>query len=168
MIGATQDSSTLAAVALERIRTAFAERTVPSALTDSMQLSDSEYAELMSFQGLRWQDVDFDQVRQSADALFWFSPEAFVYYLPGILAAGLREARTDSNAYNALIGMLDWDEFFVPRWSLLSADEIDGVAAWLDWLQSVESDEVFSGTYHRAQDTLTLLKMLAEDREHPS
>ncbi len=171
VIGATRDSATLAAVALDRINAAFAERMSPSELTASMQLSDSEQAEVMSFEGLRWQDVTFDQVQRCADAVFWFSPEAFVYFLPGILAAGLREARSDANAYDSLVGMLDrspepehWDDFFVPRWSSLSAGEIDGVAAWLDWLQGVEPDEVFTGTYRRARDTLALLQMLAEEQ----
>ena len=171
MIATVRDSATLAKVALERIGAAFAGRQPPSVMTDSMQLSDNEYAEVMSFKGLRWQEVTFDQVQQSADAVFWFSPEAFAYYLPGILAAGLREGRCDSNAYDSLLGMLDrspepdfWDDFFVPRWLLLSANEIDGVVAWLDWLQDMEPGEAFSGTYQRAQDTLLLLKLLADEQ----
>ena len=163
--------ATLASVARKCIGRAFAGREMPPTLTDSLQLSDSEYAEVMSFRGLRWENVTFEQVRQCPDVVFWFSPEAFGYYLPGILAAGLTEARCDSNAYDSIIGMLDrspepdyWDDFFVPRWTRFSVDEIDGVAAWLDWLQAVQPDEAFSDTYRRAQDTLALLRMLAEDR----
>ena len=144
---------------------------MPSVLTDSLQLSDSEYSEVMSFEGLSWQDVTFEQVGRSPGAVFWFSPEAFSYYLPGFLAAGLREARCDSNAYDSIIGMLDrspepdyWDDFFVPRWYRLSVDEIDGVAAWLTWLEVARPEEAFSNTYRRARDTLTLLRMLAEDQ----
>ena len=56
-----------AAAALGLIERAFADRSPPTAMTDSLQLSDAEYAEVMSFQGLRWQDVTFEQVQQFSD-----------------------------------------------------------------------------------------------------
>lgn len=161
-----------AEAALALIAQAFAGRAPPAVLTDSMQLTDAEYEEVMSFEGLDWQDVTFEQVRRCPDAVFWFSPEAFCYYLPGILAAGLRAASCDSNVYDSLIGMLDrslepafWDDFFAPRWPVLSANEIDAVAAWLAWLKIVQPDECFPNTYARAEDTLMLLGLLAEERE---
>ena len=73
----TETPETLAATALNLIGEAFADRVPPSAMTDSMQLSDVEYDEVMSFDGMRWQDAQFDQVEKNADAVFWFSPEAF-------------------------------------------------------------------------------------------
>lgn len=135
-------------------------------MTTSRQLSDIEYEEVMSFQGMTWQDIVFDQVDRNADAVFWFSPEAFCYYLPGFLAAGLRESRWDSNAYDALIGMLDrssepeyWDDFFVPRWPLLSIQEIDAVRSWACWLAAVLPDAFHTNTFERVDDTLTLLQL---------
>jgi hypothetical protein len=120
----------------------------------------------MSFDGMHWRDVAFDQVEKNADAVFWFSPEAFCYYLPGLLAAGLKENRTDSNAYDALIGMLDrspepdhWDDFFAPRWPLLSDAEIEAVRAWVRWLESVYPELFPSNTSERVDDTLTLLQL---------
>ena len=161
-----------AAIALDLINDAFANRAPPSVLTDSKQLSDSEYAEAMSFQGLSWQDLTFAQVEQCPDAVFWFAPEAFCYYLPGILAAGLKENRWDSNAYGSLIGFLDrspepdyWDDFFLPRWTLLSVEEIEAVAAWARWLAIVQPDETHGNTYDRVQDTLTLLEWTAKKRK---
>lgn len=44
------DGASLAAIALSLINRSFANRLPPSELTDSMQLSDVEYAEVMSFQ----------------------------------------------------------------------------------------------------------------------
>lgn len=164
-----------AAVALGLIERAFADRSPPSAMTDSLQLSDAEYAEVMSFQGLRWQDVTFEHVQQFSDAVFWFSPTAFCYYLPGLLAPGLRELRWNCNAYDSLIGCLDrspepesWDDFFLPRWPLLSADEVEAVASWVRWLETVEPNGFFDNTYERVQDTLTLLQWKAEEREAPA
>ena len=50
-----KESESQAAVALDLITNAFYNRPPPSVLTDSMQLTDCEYAEVMSFQGLSWQ-----------------------------------------------------------------------------------------------------------------
>jgi len=159
-IGRTQ-----AAAALERIHAAFADLAPPATMTDSKQLSDYEYAEVMSFEGVPWQEVTFVQIADNSDAVFWFAPEAFCYYLPGFLAAGLKANRWDTNAYDSLIGMLDrspepdyWDDFFRPRWTLLSAAQIEAVAAWVNWLQVVQPEAYFGKTYDRALDTLTLLK----------
>lgn len=152
------------AIALARIEGAFADRAPPSTMTDSKQLSDVEHDEVMSFESLRWQDVTFAQVETNSDAVFWFSPEAFCYYLPGLLSAGLRENRWDANAYDSIIGMLDrsaepgyWDDFFLPRWPLLSAAEIGAVAEWVRCFETAEPDAFHDNTYERAQATLALL-----------
>jgi hypothetical protein len=159
----------LAAEALELIDAAFADEPLPAMITDSHQLSDVEYDEMMSFDGMRWRDVTFDQIERNADAVFWFSPEAFRYYLPGFMATGLREGRTDSNAFDAIIGMLDrgddpymWDDFFLPRWPSLTAAEIEAVAAWALWLEAMLPDAFFPNTYERVQATLALLRRRAE------
>lgn len=150
--------------ALERIAVAFAGRSRPTIMTDSMQLSDIEYEEVMSFEDMRWQDVSFDHVERCSDAVFWFAPEAFRYYLPGILTASLKEDRCDANAYDSVIGMLDrspepayWDDFFAPRWTGLSRAELDAVAAWVRWLATVQPDAFHANTYERALATLRLL-----------
>ena len=154
-----------ATTALGLIEAAFAHRARPEAMTDSLQLSDAEYAEVMAFDGLAWCEVTFEQIEVNADAVFWFAPEAFCYYLPGFLAAGLREARLDSNAYDSLMGMLDrspepdyWDDFFRPRWTLLTAAELDAVAAWVRWFAAVQPDAFHANSYERALATLALLK----------
>lgn len=151
-------------IALGLIARAFAGRTPPSEITDSKQLTDVEYDEVMSFDGMRWQDVTFAQIERNSDAVFWFSPEAFRFYLPGLMSAGLRENRCDANCYDALIGMLDhspapdsWDDFFAPRWPLLTALETIAVAEWVDWLESLIPDGFLGNSYDRARDTLRLL-----------
>ena len=162
---AAQGGQTQAAIALDLIDAAFAHRTRPSVMTDSKQLSDVEYEEVMSFDGMRWQEVTFAQIEKNADAVFWFAPEAFCYYLPGFLAAGLTENRTDTNAYDSVIGMLDrsptpeyWDDFFRPCWTLLTPDELDAVAAWVTWLEQVLPGAFHANSYDRARDTLKLLR----------
>lgn len=154
----------LATLALERIESAFAGRRKPTVMSDSLQLSDLESEEVMSFADLRWPEVTFDQVDRNSDAVFWFAPEAFCYYLPGFLTASLSADRCDANAYDALIGMLDrtpepehWDDFFAPRWTRLSGAELEAVAAWVRWLAAVEPDAFHANTYERALETLRLL-----------
>ncbi len=166
----TDNPRTLAETALTLIDDAFAGRMPPAAMSDSLQLSDVEYDEVMSFEGKKWPDVAFDQVEKNADAVFWFAPEAFCYYLPGFLDAGLKADRRDSNAYDALIGMLDrspepdyWDDFFAPRWTLLSVAEIEAVRAWLRWFAAVEPGVFRGNTFERVDGTLTLLRLRREE-----
>ena len=163
--GRSETGETKAAVALDLIAAAFAERARPAVMTDSLQLSDVEYAEVMAFDGLAWPEVDFETIEANADAVFWFAPAAFCYYLPGFLAAGLKADRRDTNAYDALVGMLDrspepawWDDFFRPRWTLLTAAELDAVAAWLRWFQAAEPEAFHANSFERALATLALLK----------
>lgn len=163
------------AAALDLIERAFANRQRPATMTDSLQLSDAEFDEVMSFEGMDWRDIEFDQIEQQADAVFWFSPNAFCYYLPGFLSSGIKEDRCDSNAYDSLIGMLDrspepdyWDEFFAPRWTLLSVAEIEAVSGWVRWFQQRDPDSFQQGTYERVNDTLTLLTWKAEEAEESS
>ena len=159
-----------AAIALDLIDAAFADRTRPTVMSDSKQLSDVEYEEVMSFEGMTWREVTFAQIEKNADAVFWFAPEAFCYYLPGFLAAGLKENRTDTNAYDSLIGMLDrspepdyWDDFFLPRWTLLSVAEVEAVRCWVRWLACVLPNAFQPNSYARAGDTLTLLQALRDE-----
>jgi hypothetical protein len=131
-------------------------------------LSDSEYEEVMSFEGLKWQDVTLTLVEDAPGAVFWFSPEAFCYYLPGVLSAGLRSGRSDLLYFDSLIGCLDhspepayWDDFFYPRFTLLSPEEIDAVSAWALWMELIEPDGYHEFTYLRVQGTLDLLRQRA-------
>lgn len=162
------------AATLELVERAFAHRRPPSVLSDSQQLTEGEYAEVMAFRGLRWQDVTHALVQQCPDAVFWFSPEAFCYYLPGFFASGLRENRADLMAYDALLHTLDrspepeyWDDFFLPRWTRLSVPEVDAVAAWAKWVECLEPDEVYGNLYERVQTTLDLLRDAAKDEGSP-
>lgn len=150
------------------INTAFADRMPPAILSDSKQLSDFEYDEVMLFDQMRWQEVKITHVDEAPDAVFWFSPAAFCYYLPGFLAAGLRENNVDSKAFDSIIGCLDrspepdyWDDFFRPRFVQFRASELDAISAWVCWMEMVQPDAFHENTYQRVRDTLELLKWQA-------
>ncbi len=147
------------------VTAAFADRPPPALLTDSQQLSDFEHDEVMVFDQMRWQDIELAHVEQAADAVFWFSPEAFCYYLPGFLLAGLRENDVGSNAFDSIIGCLDrspepdyWDDFFRPRFTRFTVPELDAILAWVCWMEMVQPDAFHDTTYQRVRDTLELLK----------
>ncbi|MBT8145756.1 MAG: hypothetical protein KJN90_02830 [Gammaproteobacteria bacterium] len=168
MLNSSEAISKTAETALKLIRSAFANRETPTEITDSNQLSDSEYQEVISFEGLQWQDVSVALVEQAPDSVFWFSPEAFCYYLPGVLSAGISTGRSDLLYSDALIGCLDrspeldyWDDFFYPRFTLLSAEEINAVSAWARWMALVEPEAYLEFTYQRVQGTLDLLRQRA-------
>lgn len=158
-----------AAAILEQVAQSFAHRPPPTVITDSMQLTEGEFAEVMAFDGLHWQDVTLALVEQCPDVVFWFSPEAFCYYLPGLFSAGLRENRADLMAYDALLSTLDrspvpayWDDFVLPRLPLLSVEEVDAVSAWATWVEHVAGDDVYGNLHERVQTTLRLLRERAE------
>lgn len=158
--------------ALALIQSAFADRAPPTVLSDSKQLSDVEYEEVMVFDGMRWRDIEMSHVERGADAVFWFSPEAFCYYIPGFLTASLRENSLDSNAFDSIIGCLDrspepdnWDDFFAPRFTRFSIAELDAIAAWVRWVEMMLPDGFHEFTYGRVHDTLELLKLQAQDRQ---
>lgn len=150
---------------LDIIQEAFAGRAMPETVVSSTQLSDSEHAEAMALAGKPWQALTCDLLEANADVVFWLSPEAFCYYLPGMLSAGIRENRPDLKINDSLIGMLDrspepayWDDFFLARWPRLDARECAAVQEWVRWLARSSPPPVFENTYARAQETLELLK----------
>ena len=152
---------------LKALSAAFGERCRPEVLVGSDQLSKDELAEVMAFSGRHWSEVTCDLLEENRDALFWFSPEAFCFYLPGVLSCGIAEDRPDLLAYDAILGMLDrspepayWDDFFLARWPLLSAEECEACQSWLRWLDSAGAELRREGSVFRALETLDLLKTL--------
>jgi hypothetical protein len=121
----------------------------------------------MSFWGQPWSSVTGSQLEKHFEAIFWFSPEAFCYYLPGILTAGIKENKPGLIVNQSLINMLDrspdpasWDEFFVARWPQLTAGECEAIQHWILWLSSIEERSADS-SLARGFDTLELLKRRA-------
>ncbi len=150
---------------LNALSEAFGERRRPETLIGSDQLSKDELAEVMSFSGKHWSEVTCETLAENHGAVFWFSPEAFCFYLPGILSCGVAAERPDLLAYDAILGMLDrspepayWDDFFLARWPLLGVEECAACQAWLRWLASVGADLHRESSVFRALETLDLLK----------
>ena len=50
-----------------------------------------------------------------------------------------------------------WDDFFEPRWTLLSRPELRAVEAWVDWFEALLPDGFHANSYDRSRETLRLL-----------
>ncbi len=150
---------------LNKFKEAFKDRKMPATLTSSDQLSDQEIKDALAFSGKNWADVNCDLIEKHSDAVFWLSPKAFCYYLPGICCAGIKENRSDLLIYDSLIGMLDrspvpqyWDSFFLERWPLLSAQECEVLQEWLLWIVEMSDKTIDEHSISRSMDTLELLR----------
>ena len=153
-----------------QIEEAFRHRPTPTLFLVSEQLAAHECDDVMSFWGKPWTRVTGSQLEKHFDAIFWFTPEAFCYYLPGIFTAGIKENKPWLIVNHSLVNMLDrspdpgsWDDFFVARWSQLTARECEATQAWILWLSSCEDDTYPQGSLARAFDTLELLRERATE-----
>ncbi|HEV7570811.1 MAG TPA: DUF6714 family protein [Thermoanaerobaculia bacterium] len=150
---------------LQLIEEAFSHRRMPGLFPVSEQMAPHEYDDVISFWGIPWSAVTGSQLQEHFETIFWWTPEAFCYYLPGILSAGIRENKPWLIVNNSLIDMLDrspdpssWDDFFIARWAQLTAKECEATQAWLLWVASLDNGSYWEGSLSRAFDTLELLK----------
>lgn len=154
---------------LTAIRSAFLHRRKPESAIRADAPNTDEYQDATAFNGRDWELISCGDLENYPAAVSGFSAEAFCYYLPGILSAGLREGRADLLVNSALIYMLDrgngpssWDDFFVERWGSLTKAECDAVQRWLLWLSESEPPEFNDDELARAFDTLNVIS----NREH--
>ncbi|NQZ08303.1 MAG: hypothetical protein HRT35_14195 [Algicola sp.] len=150
---------------IEIIKKAFKKRTKPQILTLSKCLCEDELAELASLCVDHWSALTLDIVEDNFSAVSALSPEAFVFYLPGILLVGINEQLPGLLSYDSIVAGLDrsansdyWDDHFKARWSLLSLDELDAVQDWILWMSDVDDGDHDDISLSRCFDTLDLLK----------
>jgi hypothetical protein len=151
------------------IEEAFSHRRMPLLFVVPEQLADHEYDDVMSFWGRPWSSVTALQLEKHFDAIFWFTPEAFCYYLPGIFSAGINENKPWLIVNHSLVNILDrspdpalWDEFFLTRWSQLTGKECEVAQEWILWLASFDEGSYSESSLSRAFDTLELLRQRAK------
>jgi hypothetical protein len=148
----------------ELIAAAFNKRQRPDKAVAELAPDTCEYQDAAIFNGKDWQDISVDLLRQHSDAVYGFSPEAFCYYLPGIMTACIQGGNVRLACVDALINSLNrspnpdyWDDFFVKRWTLLSDDELGALQQWTLWLLEVDPAYFEEGGLDRVMDTLDLL-----------
>ena len=152
---------------VQLIRSAFAWRGRPERATNSSELTSDELQSLMAVFALDWRDTTATIWDRYSEAVSYFSPEAFCYYLPGIMLAAMEEGSANNSAASSVIWALDrspridwWDEQFSLRWPLLTLIELSAVEAWIVWLSSITRSNHDDVSLGRAMDTLQLLRDL--------
>lgn len=147
------------------VRRAFDGRVRPSSATESSELTHDERAELEEMFRLDWRETTSAHWERLAEVVSWLSPEAFCYYLPGILIATLDEYRPNLIAAGSVLFMLDrtpstdmWDDFFFARWTRLNREELEAVGAWVTWLSTLDNFMLDDTSLTRALLTIDLLR----------
>jgi len=127
------------------VRTSFSQRVRPVKATNSLELSSDEQENLKEIFQFSWKETSAKDWERLSDVVSWFSPEAFCYYLPGIIVASIEENCPTLTAVCNLLFMLDrtpslelWDNFFFERWTLLNSQELEAVATWIHWLSGLQ------------------------------
>ncbi len=146
----------------KKIQEAFAE--VPQPPEDDLCASfgDEALEDTEPFKGKEWQELrDVELLDEFQYALFWFTPEAFRYYLPAFLLGGFQKPNA---VFVLTILQLLWpgdDEesavFRKQRWGLLSEEQRAALQEWLSWLLANHTtrESVFESEVKEALDCVT-------------
>lgn len=147
----------------EAIESAFFWRSCPPKLISVKKVVTTEQQDAQWFTGLDWRTITRSDWEQHRDAIYAFTPEAFAYFLPSILA--LTSATPGEWLYVAdvLLSILDrspmieyWDDFLLTRLLGLRDAEYAVMAQWL--LDLSEFERTWPHSIGRAFDTVELLR----------
>ena len=165
----------------EKIERGFGDRPKPAQvrLGDEVLQLDSDVEEALWFSGRDWHELTWRDWQEHSNAIFFFDPEAFAYYLPSVLLLSAENPTESLTAADSLIGQLDrspsvegWHESFVSRFLALRSEELDALKEWLlqvcEYVPYKRWGIAASGpgdTFGRAYDTVDLLQKEVE-RKH--
>jgi hypothetical protein len=151
------------------VREAFSSRARPRNVVPCDHPNTTEYTDALHFQGRDWRDTNCDLWSKFSDAIYGFCPEAFCYFLPGIIYAQVREDEPELLLNSSLIGMLDrsenveyWDAFFIERWPRLNRNECLALQEWVLWISSKGTGMFSEASLTRAFSTLNILASKAK------
>jgi hypothetical protein len=148
---------------LTAIRQVFSNRVRPTRVVAHEHPDTTEYRDALIFSDLDWEETTCQMWEKYSDSIYGFTPEAFCYFIPGIIKSSIVEKKPDMLVVDSLLGMLDrmpepdyWDDFFIARWPRFSRGECQAIEGWLYWL----SDDcgISDETVIRASETLKLLR----------
>jgi hypothetical protein len=158
---------------ISAIHKVFEKASPPENMMRSSCPETGEFVAAELLQGVAWQDVDPIFFDDNPDCVYGFSPAAFVYYLPAIMALIADGNRRHLACWN-VIEMLDrpmgrslWDEFFLERWGLLDVTQLRVIQEWLLWF-SGEEDSYECSALGASFDTLEELVMRVALQATPS
>jgi hypothetical protein len=152
---------------VRQIERAFAHRDKPEVLISrSVPMADDEDA--LWFAGRDWREITPQDWNDHSDAFFRFAPDAFRYYLQGILCLVAKNPDENLLAADALVNCLDrtpnpesWDQGLLDRLQGLEIDEYDAISDWIVMLP--ENSRCYKeDSLTRAYQTIHLLRAEAE------
>lgn len=143
------------------IASAFGPRELPSTVTEVTSNSTLR-DDALNFRGVPWIKVTAEDWANHSDAFYGLSPQAFLYYLPSILAG----ANKRSNVADMLVAVLDtsadpavWPTWFAERFPLLTGAELQVLKSWaMDCVADVARFDATEAA--RVQDTLAMLELI--------
>jgi hypothetical protein len=149
---------------IDKLYLAFKGRQKPKALVESNELTGDEISGIESIGEKKWNELTGDMLEKHPDAINLMAPEAFCYYLPGVILASIKENSPNLMAAVSVVSALDrtpvielWDSHFLKRWPSLRGDELAVISEWILWLEGNEFalDEI---SLIRALENIDLLK----------
>lgn len=148
----------------EKIERAFAARRKPSRLVELRDPVTPEQRDALWFENREWHEITWADWEAHPDAFYAFTPEAFAYYLPSVLALSAQFPDRWFWPADALLQVLDrspvieyWDEFLTTRLMGLQAPEYEVLTEWLLAL-SEHGTVALEDSLGRAFDTVDLLQ----------
>ncbi|MBZ5789727.1 hypothetical protein K8353_06350 [Burkholderia contaminans] len=150
---------------MKQTRTAFSERIRPTSVVPPVSSNTNDYDDALHFSNLLWNETTAHDWTKYPDAIYRFTPEAFGYFLPGIMRVSVEENQVLLTVIESLMGSLDrspvaeyWDDHFLQRWPELTDIECDAVIEWILWLNEHPLSPFPEDTILRACATLELVK----------
>ncbi len=151
---------------LKQIETAFKDRKKPDKYTSGTMSAD-EAIEVLAIAGKDWRELSGDILEDNFEVLNWLTPEAFCYYLAGVLYVSVKENSPNLLVVDSIINMLDrspdpayWNDLFSQRWLLLNPTEVDVLSDWILWLADSKMHDDIS--LSRCLDCLESIKHRTE------
>ncbi|KAF1035081.1 MAG: hypothetical protein GAK33_04989 [Burkholderia lata] len=151
---------------MRHLRAAFSERVRPTSVVPAVSSNTNDYSDALHFSNLLWDETSAHDWTTYADAIYRFTPDAFCYFLPGIMRVSVEDNQVALTVVESLIGSLDrspvaeyWDDYFLQRWPKLTDIECDAVIEWIGWLNEHPLSPFAKDTILRACETLELVKM---------
>ncbi|MDR2880420.1 MAG: hypothetical protein LBV29_00760 [Azoarcus sp.] len=152
----------------QQIEVAFAHRQSPVCVVEFAGEPTPEQNDALWFTRKDWHHLNRQDWERHPDAIYAFTPEAFLYYVPSILTVTLESNGQWLQVADSLIGFLNrtptveyWDSFFCERFVGLSNPEYEALQAWL---LSLSGNGVAwcEDALSRAYETVDLLKRETE------
>lgn len=127
---------------------------------------DRQYEETNYFLNRDWRTLTIQELQENPDVISGTNPEAYCYFLPGILCAAYQENIINISVVDFILWNLQFYDsnketteleknYSYVRWIQLTKAELLAVKEWLNWFY--ESNGIESDEYKVACETLDWL-----------